>query len=154
MTVIFVTLPLSKRKCSKVASHCGKIADWKILSIQYPILQSPGDMDYSKKRDHGRRTAFTSFHSRVFWVEVISRCPLGQHLFSSDQGVPREWSNHREIERARIERHHGRKYQSDVTVFCRPSKEAHHKGGLQSQYWRHKHLAHHARWCNISHDQS
>jgi len=124
MTVFFVPLPLSKRKCSKVASHYGKIADWKILSIQYPILQSPGDMAYSKKRD---RTAFTSFHSRVFWVEVISRCTPGQRLFSSDQRVAREWRNYREIERGRIERHHGRKYQLDGTAFLRPSKEAHQK---------------------------
>ena len=117
MTVFFVTLPLSKRKCSKVASHYGKIADWKILSNQYPTLQSSGHMDYSKKRDHGRCTAFTCFHSRVFWVEVISRCPPGQRLFSSDQGVAREWRNHQEIERARIERHHGRRYQSMEQYF-------------------------------------
>ena len=37
MTIYFVRLPLSKRKCLKVSCQNGKIAKKKILSIQYSI---------------------------------------------------------------------------------------------------------------------
>ena len=52
MTIYFVRLPLSKRKCSKVASQYGKIAKKEILSIKYSIQQRTSNLVYPKMCDY------------------------------------------------------------------------------------------------------
>ena len=52
MTVSFRRLPLSKRKCSKIASQYGKIAKKEILSIKYSIHQRTSNLVYPKMCDY------------------------------------------------------------------------------------------------------
>jgi len=54
MTLYFLTMLLSIRKYSIVASEYGKITNIKILSIQHSNYQTPRDVGWPKKCNHWR----------------------------------------------------------------------------------------------------